>query len=45
MFGRERPPKYLGSDRQARVVTIVVVTLVAVAAFFVLTLFVAAFAG
>jgi hypothetical protein len=45
MFGREKPPKYLGSGRQARITTIVVITLVAVAAFFLITLFVAAFTG
>lgn len=38
MWGRPKPPKYLGTDRQARVTTFVAVTLVAVALFFVVTL-------
>jgi hypothetical protein len=43
MWGRPKPPKYLGTDRQARVATWVVVTLLALAVFFVITLLAAVF--
>jgi hypothetical protein len=45
MFGRPKPPKHLGSDRQARVTTIVVIALIAILVFFVITLAAVAFTG
>jgi hypothetical protein len=45
MFGRPKPPKYLGSDRQARVTTILVIALIAILVFLVITLAAVAFSG
>jgi hypothetical protein len=43
MWGRPRPHKHLGTDRQARVTTLVVVLLLALGVFFLVTLVAAAF--